>query len=227
MSNYEDAKTPYEAYPDELREAHLAYVEALRKLIGYSGVIRTDAAKLRRASELLVEVDALLSEEPKGRPMLRFRRGIPTDDPNSTIPFSPISGRFNPMAPPVEFHVEGKKLIGEVTFNDAYEGPNGCVHGSIVASVYDQMLALANIVSGAGGPTASLEILYQRPTPLYRPLRFEAWLEREEGRKLHTYGRCLVDGEVVTESRGLFIQLDPARSYPQWSNRTRSGDPAE
>lgn len=227
MSSYEDAKIPYEEYPDELREAHLEYVSALRDLVGDSGVLRTDAATLRRATALLREAGAQLEDAPRGRPFLRFRRGIPMEDPNSTIPFSPISGRFNPMAPPVEFHVEDKKLIGEVTFNDAYEGPNGCVHGSIVASVYDQMLALANIVSGVGGPTASLEILYQRPTPLYVPLRFEAWLEREEGRKLHTYGRCLVEGEVVTESRGMFIQLDPGRSYPQWSNRTRSGDPAE
>ena len=226
-TSYQDSSVRYEDYPEARHEALRRYQEAVRRLIAVSGIIDPEPAALDAVSATLEAQAAALEQLDRGRPFLRFRAGVPGDDPNSAIPFSPISGRYNPMAPPVEFTTEGQVLVGTVRFNDAYEGPNGCVHGSIVASVYDQMLALANVLAGLGGPTGSLTIRYLKPTPLHEELRFEAWTGEVNGRKITAHGRCLAGDVVVTESEGLFISLDPNRGYPQWSNRTRSGDASQ
>jgi acyl-coenzyme A thioesterase PaaI-like protein len=127
-----------------------------------------------------------------------------------------VSGRYSPLAPPVELSVEGSHVVGVVTFASAYEGPPGSVHGGIVAGVYDQLLAFANIVGGVPGPTASLSVQYRRPTPLGVELRFEAWTERAEGRKVWARGTCHVGGEQVSEAEGLFICVDAAQAARIW-----------
>ncbi len=53
--------------------------------------------------------------------------------------------------------------------------------------------------------TARLEIRYQRPTPLYRPVTVRAKQLRHEGRKRFTVGEIVVDGEVSATAEGLFI----------------------
>ncbi len=123
------------------------------------------------------------------------------------LPYSPVTGPLNPLAPEVNYHREGHMLVAQVTFADLYEGPPHSVHGGIVAGVFDQLLAIANMLNGTGGPTASLTVDYKKPTPLMKPLRFEAWQERVDGRKIYMKGRAL-DGEVVVaESSALFIHL--------------------
>ena len=52
---------------------------------------------------------------------------------------------------------------------------------------------------------------YLKPTPLAAELRFEGWVERVEGREVHTHGRVL-HGEVVTvEAAGVFVQISHER----------------
>jgi acyl-coenzyme A thioesterase PaaI-like protein len=98
--------------------------------------------------------------------------------------------------------------VGRVTFGEAYEGPPDSVHGGIIASSYDQMLAFACMAHDAGGPTATLTVQFRKPTPLRVPLRFEAWIDRIEGRKVFARGTCHTpDGEVVSESEGLFVRF--------------------
>jgi acyl-CoA thioesterase FadM len=75
-----------------------------------------------------------------------------------------------------------------------------------------QILAIANLANGVGGPTASLTVTYKRPTPLHTPLRFEAWTDRIDGRKVWARGRCHAGDELVSESEGLFICIHPEQA---------------
>ena len=150
-----------------------------------------------------------------GKPMDKFGP-FEIDQPNAVLPYSPITGYYHPMAPPVELEFVDSKLIGRASFGEAYEGPNQCLHGSIIAGVYDQLLAIANIAGATGGPTASLTIHYRKPTPLHQELTFEAWTERVEGRKIYTKGRCSHNGVLLSEAEGLFIHISEAMKYKPW-----------
>ena len=78
---------------------------------------------------------------------------------------------------------------------------------------------------GTAGPTASLQLHYRRPTPLQVPLRFEAWQDRVEGRRVYTRGRLLVGDRTTVEAEGLFI-LVPVERILRMMEREPDDDPA-
>ena len=100
-------------------------------------------------------------------------------------------------------------VVGRGSFGAPYEGPPGYDHGGWVACAFDEMLGIANIESGHPGMTARLTIHYRKPTPLFRPLRFKAWVDRLEGRRIMSRGE-LWDGDTLTaEADGIFVQPRP------------------
>ena len=127
------------------------------------------------------------------------------------MPFDPIVGRMSPLAPPVEFTWEDGKAIGRVRFGSPYEGPPGCVHGAVIAACFDQVLNVANLMSGTPGPTARLTLRFRKPTPLGSDLVFEGWQERVDGKRVHARGRLRSGDTVTAEAEGLFVRVPTER----------------
>jgi acyl-coenzyme A thioesterase PaaI-like protein len=135
----------------------------------------------------------------------------PPTEPADLMPFDLVLGRLNPLAPPVAFSWEDGKSVGRVTFTRPYEGPPGCVHGGMIAAVFDQVLNVANVMSGVAGPTAQLTLRYRKPTPLGVEVRFEGWQTRVAWRRIHAEGQLLAGDTVTAEAEGVFVQLDGGR----------------
>jgi len=112
------------------------------------------------------------------------------------------------IAPPIEIETGAQRVRGRFTFDEAYEGPPGFVHGGTIAAAFDVLLGAANAHLGAPGMTARLTVRYRRPTPLHREVRMEAWHERRAGRRGDVHGTMSVDGEVTAEAEGLFVTVD-------------------
>ncbi|MBZ0231313.1 MAG: PaaI family thioesterase, partial [Deltaproteobacteria bacterium] len=140
------------------------------------------------------------------RPFPRY--AAPVDgDLNTILPWGVISGPYNPIAAPVAMSMEEGKAIGTVRFGLAYEGPPGGVHGGVVAAVWDQVLAFACMLHGTPGHTATFSTHYRAITPLHETLRFEAWVERTEGRRVHARGQCHAGATLVSEADGVFVRF--------------------
>lgn len=125
--------------------------------------------------------------------------------------WSPLFGRSNPLAPPIDVSVEGGTVVGTATFGVAYEGPPGCVHGGLIAASFDEVLGLTQSLSGRMGMTGTLTVRYRRPTPLYTELRFEGRLESVNGRKVVTTATLSANGNLTAEATGLFITISPEK----------------
>ncbi|MGH7785500.1 MAG: PaaI family thioesterase [Candidatus Binatia bacterium] len=193
-----------------LRAAALSRLTAaLRGLIDTTVQVGGDAALLADAAAQVERLTQALRVAVPETPPLRFDGGAAT--PEGLFAYDYVMGKWNPLAAPLRIEWQEPKSVAEATFGIAYEGPPGCVHGAAIAAAFDQVLNIANLMSGAAGPTARLTLHYRRPTPLHRVLRFEGWVERREERKVHAAGRLLVDGEVCAEAQGLFIVLDAER----------------
>jgi acyl-coenzyme A thioesterase PaaI-like protein len=133
----------------------------------------------------------------------------PVGQPQDFFPTSPVIGYANPVAPPVVVEAVNGELHGTARFDYQYEGPPTCVHGGVIAMVFDEMLGAANILSGNPGMTGTLTIRYRKPTPLLTDLRLKAKFVRREGRKIYTSG-TIHHGDVLTaEAEGVFIELIP------------------
>jgi len=126
---------------------------------------------------------------------------------------SPVVGRSNPIAPPLEFapDLETQSVQGVGNFGRAYEGAPGCVHGGFIASAFDELLGMACIFSGNPGMTGRLEVHYRSPTPVCSDLRFEGRFDRREGRKIYTSAELYSGERLCAEATGLFIMIDRAK----------------
>jgi acyl-coenzyme A thioesterase PaaI-like protein len=135
------------------------------------------------------------------------------------LPRSPLVGQVSPLAPPIDYEHGNGRLTGRGEFHAAYEGPPGYVHGGWIALAFDEMLGMANIATGHPGMTGRLSIRYRRPTPLHRPVTFEAWTEEVDGRRIVTRGTLTVDGAVTAEAEGLFVMIDLEKALEYFGER--------
>ncbi len=127
------------------------------------------------------------------------------DDLTAVMPYSPVTGRRNPVAPPIRMWKEGREVRGEVIFSPTYAGPPDSVHGGIIAAVFDELLSMANIITGKAGFTGTLSIKYRRKTPLNTPIQLWGANVRQAGRRQFGRAEMRVNGEVTASAEGLFI----------------------
>lgn len=195
---------------DETRKASEHLADEMRRIIARLAVVRPPADELERAAEAAAAfADRLDALPERGRSWEVSEAGL---QPGDFVGFSPVSGRSNPMAPPVALKVHRGSprddivsehhITGTVTFGPAYEGPPGHVHGGLIAAMFDELLGFAQLSPGF---TAYLHINYRKPTPLSAELRLLAWVESVERRKRIVKGECYLADQLLTDAEGLFI----------------------
>lgn len=189
----------------ETRSASRALADQMRRIIARLAVVRPPAEELRAAAEAASAFADRLDTLPE-RPQ-SWQISEAGLQPRDFIAWSPVSGTSNPMAPPLRMWVEPDdeheyRVLGEVTFGDAYEGPPRHVHGGMVAAMFDELLGFAQLGPGF---TAYLKVDYRKPTPLNRTLELASWIDSIDGRKRIIRGTASLDGAVLAEAEGLFI----------------------
>lgn len=181
--------------------------EALRRVTNQLVLTRATPDALTRAAEQVEAVaDALAPVTPEWT-LSTPAFFLGSDDPHQYFPFSPQIGLYNPLAPPIRVWIDGDVVRGEGNLDAAYEGPPGCVHGGIIASLFDELLGVANITAGVGAMTGTLTITYRSPTPLKTDLTFTARHVQTEGRKVFTEGTIHAGDRLCAECEGIFITV--------------------
>jgi acyl-coenzyme A thioesterase PaaI-like protein len=184
--------------------------DALRRVNHQLVLTAATPEQLTRAAEGIEAVaDSLAPVTPEWA--LSVPAFLGSDDPHEYFPFSPQIGIYNALAPPVRVWIDDGVVRGRGNLGAAYEGPPGCVHGGIIASLFDELLGIANVTAGIGAMTGTLTVTYRSPTPLNRDLTFTARHVGAEGRKVRAEGTIHADGGLCAECTGVFIVVDPAR----------------
>lgn len=196
---------------DPYRQGLARVADGVRRIIEGLASHQPPAGELDRAAGMIDAVAEMLAGQPWGREYGAFAESANAPTPYTFFDHSPMIGIANPLAPPAELRIEDDRVVGTVTFGSAYEGPPGHVHGGYLAAAFDELLGMAQTLSGRSGMTGTLKVVYRLPTPLHRRLDLEAELISVEGRKVTVGGRCSVDGRLTAESEGIFISLDAER----------------
>jgi acyl-coenzyme A thioesterase PaaI-like protein len=174
--------------------------------------------ELEIAAERLEEYAERLASHPQRQRYLGFSEAAvadpdaenPPPDGGGHFDFSPLIGPSNPLAPPIEMTSDEHDTVhGTVNFGSAYEGPPGCVHGGYIAAAFDEVLGYAETFSGQPGMTGTLTTRYRSPTPLHTELRFEARVDRIEGRKIFVNGTLHAGDRLCAEADAIFISSHP------------------
>ena len=110
------------------------------------------------------------------------------------------------------FIAEDGSVVCLPSVPDVFEGPPGYVHGGIIATLLDEAMSKAVRVHGHTAMTRRLEVDYLRPVPSGAPIRIEARLVRDEGRK-HWTDAEIKNAHRVTLARakGLFVEVRTTR----------------
>lgn len=125
---------------------------------------------------------------------------------------SPMYGAMNPLSMPMKMGLDQTRgefgaVTGEAVFNELYEGPPGHCHGGYIAAAFDEVLGMAQSLTGRPGMTGKLNITYRSPTPLRTPIVFVGWVEKVDGRKIFTKGTAHSGDTLCAEAEGLFLSM--------------------
>jgi len=228
-----EATSPFEQHPG-LRGRQTeagALADVLRRLIRLSVSTAPSPEVTRELTDQLTAVADRMEMHLPDVPLPRFvspdEDGPPRDPPlGASMPFDLIVGRFNPLALPVTLEFDPPKALGRATFDVAYEGAPGCVHGAALAATFDIILTAANAVAGATGPTVRLSLRFRRPTLIGEEAVFEGWVTEVTERRIFSLGRIVQGGVVTVEAEGEFAILNGEGVERMASGRRKAFDGA-
>ena len=193
--------------PATLAASRRAAVAARRVVAGLTAT-GADPATLTEVAAGLERLADVLEPHRAGS---RWPASVPGGTPDPAVwEAHPLLGPSHPLAPPIRIERHGDRAVGTATFGHVYEGPRGAVHGGIVAAMFDIICISAASIAEVAGLTGTLTVRYRAPTPLFREIRFEAWIDEVRARTALVSGRSTVDGRLLAEAEGIFVRIPRA-----------------
>ncbi|GGO77471.1 PaaI family thioesterase [Nocardioides deserti] len=199
----EDVST---AEVDRLEAVHAPLADGVRALVEATIQTCVDEDEVRAVR---AEVDALVAR-------LRARRtdgpaGVHYNAEGRTWSWgNAVVGERNAIAPPLRVVRDPDDSVhADVVLGVQYEGPPGMVHGGVGALLLDHVMGVAASARKRVTFTGTLTMRYVRATPL-GPVRVEARIDREEGRKVFVVATLADPDGVTVEAEGVFI-------VPSWA----------
>lgn len=189
--------TTNEEILDEEKAEYNYLVQALRQVQESVTRSRPSHEVSRQASLLLHQASELLGDGVEESVQLSGRLW---SVPGRAQAFSPV------------FHieeVEDLRAVGHVNFG-RFHGGAVTAHGGAIPLVYDEILGrLATSLGRPFARTAYLNVDYRAGVPLDTRIETHAWIEHVEGRKVLLRGEMRLGARLLTECKGLWVQIQP------------------
>ncbi len=120
-------------------------------------------------------------------------------------------GSANPVGLKLTFHHDGEDYVTTFTADRVYQGYHGVLHGGIMATLLDEIMARAVWASYGPAATAKLEVRYRRPAPTGQPIEVRGCIlaVRRNARVFETTAAArLADGTLLAEATGVIMRID-------------------
>jgi uncharacterized protein (TIGR00369 family) len=107
---------------------------------------------------------------------------------------------------------EAKRIRGLFRVPSDYQGGSGFVHGGIIATLLDEVMAKVSRFEKDHAVTAKLNIEYLRPVPVDTDLTVEGWELERNGRDRFRQGEIRnTAGVVLARGTGHFVEITRER----------------
>jgi uncharacterized protein (TIGR00369 family) len=102
-----------------------------------------------------------------------------------------------------------QRIRGMFRVGQEYQGGPGFVHGGIIATLLDEVMAKVSRFSHHHAVTAELTVEYRKPVPVDEDLVVEGWEVEHEGRNRSRAGEIRdASGTVLARGRARFVDID-------------------
>jgi acyl-coenzyme A thioesterase PaaI-like protein len=122
-------------------------------------------------------------------------------------------GTLNAHGIQLDLHVERGRSWVELGLEPRFQGWDGIVHGGILATILDEVMAWALVGEDDWGLTARLGVDFKKPVMVDQRIRGEGWITRSRRRLVDTEAR-LTDaktGDVLATATGLYMAAGEER----------------
>jgi uncharacterized protein (TIGR00369 family) len=103
-------------------------------------------------------------------------------------------GELNEIGLHLALKFEPGRCHVELTVPDRFEGWEGLIHGGIVTTILDEVMAWALIEQDSWGVTARMSVQFHRPVLVGQAISAEGWIVESRRRIQRTAGRIVEAG---------------------------------
>jgi len=116
-----------------------------------------------------------------------------------------LCGDQNPAGFKIIFHQEDGDVVSEAVIPTQYQGFDGVVHGGIIATFLDEIMAQAVRKSGQRAMTGTLTVKFRKPCRTHEKIQVRGRIVEVKGRVIKTQGEMIQHQVVIAEGEGIFI----------------------
>ena len=127
-------------------------------------------------------------------------------------------GQDNPIGLKLKPVYDGEKVWAEFTPGELYQGWCDIVHGGIIYTLLDEIIAYAILCLGVDfGVTAKSEVRFRHTASINEPIKISAWVTRFRKRLVEAQGvLTMKDDTVIAESSSLFYVWSRSKKTVLW-----------
>jgi uncharacterized protein (TIGR00369 family) len=122
-------------------------------------------------------------------------------------------GTLNSGGLGLALHVEPGRSWVSLALESRFEGWEGVIHGGILATILDEVMAWSLVGEDSWGVTARMAVEFRRPVHVGVPIRAEGRIARSRRRIVDTTGRIVEEatGEELATATGVYVAASPDR----------------
>ena len=107
---------------------------------------------------------------------------------------------------------EAKRIRGKFRLSADYQGGTGFVHGGIIATLLDEVMAKVSRFAQDHAMTGEMTVEYLKPVPVGQDIFVEGWEVGRNGRIRNREGEIRnAKGEVLARGRARFVEISRER----------------
>jgi uncharacterized protein (TIGR00369 family) len=139
------------------------------------------------------------------------------ETPTGRFEFAPhhcfACGSLNANGLQLDLHVEPGRCWTEFALDDRFEGWQGIVHGGILCTILDEVMAWALVGEDNWGVTARMNVTFRRPVLVGTTVRAEGRITDARRRVVATAARIVdvASGQELASSTGTYVAASPER----------------
>ena len=121
-----------------------------------------------------------------------------------------VCGPRNDLGLGLKFAVQGEDMVAEFLPQVHHQGFQGVVHGGLISTLLDEVMAHVLIHQGKKAVTAKMEVRFKQMARVGERLAVSGRLQREKGRMLELDAEVrTAAGELVATATGTWIRFEP------------------